>query len=91
MGLTKKLLDEECYKDSQYDLEYDEYLYYLLKRSKKRKEKKTLPARIKTLIQFKIRGFKNLRTFWYGHNRKKRISTKNRNIKFTSSKKRNLL
>lgn len=90
MGLTKKLLDEQYYKDAQYDLEYDEHLYYLLKGSEKTKEKKTLHKRITTIIQITIRGFKDLCTFWTREDFKRRISRNNRGFKFAFSKKRNL-
>jgi hypothetical protein len=90
MGLTKKLLDEQYYKDAQYDLEYDEYLHYLLKGSEKSKEKKTLYKHIRTFIQITMGGFKNLRTFRIRKDSKRRISRNNRGFKFAFSKKRNL-
>lgn len=90
MGLTKKLLDEQYYKDAQYNLEYDEYLYYLLKGSEKSKEKKTLYKRIRTLIQITMGCYKNLLTFWIRKDSKRRIYRNNRGSKFAFSKKRNL-
>lgn len=90
MGLTKKLLDEQYYKDAQYDLEYDEYLHYLLKGSEKSKEKKTLHNCIRTFIQITMGGYKDMFTFWTRKDSKRRICRNNRGFKFAFSKKRNL-
>ena len=90
MGLTKKLLDEQYYKDAQYDLEYNEYLYYLLEGGQKGKKKETLQQRIRTFIQITMGCFKNLLTFRIRKDSKRRISRNNRGFKFAFSKKRNL-